>query len=148
MTELHQRPGDQLDPAELYALLRLRAEVFVVEQASAYQDLDGRDLDASTVHVWFADHAGPTSALRVLDEGEGRRRIGRVVTRPDARGRRSAARLIELVLDRLGAVEVVLSAQSHLRAFYEGFGFEVDGPEFELDGISHLPMRRPASVGS
>jgi ElaA protein len=143
--DLRHCRGDALDAATLYALLALRSAVFVVEQACAYQDLDGRDLAPDTDHVWFVDEAGaPVAMVRVLAEPGGRRRIGRVVTRPDVRGRGLAGDLLRHVLDTIGPVETVLDAQSHLRAFYEGLGYEVDGAEFVEDGIPHLPMRRPA----
>ena len=59
----------ELDPRTLYALLRLRVDVFVVEQNCPYPELDGRDLEASTVHVWTSDNAGPTAYLRILSDG-------------------------------------------------------------------------------
>ena len=149
MLEVRSCAGDALDAATLYALLRLRSAVFVVEQACAYQELDGRDLSADTLHVWCGDERGGVEAgIRVLTDADGRRRIGRVVTRPDARGRGLARQLIQWTLDRLGPVETVLDAQSHLRSYYEGLGYEVDGPEFVEDGIPHLPMRRPPGAGT
>jgi ElaA protein len=145
VTDLRRSPGDALDVHTLYALLRLRSEVFVVEQDCPYLDLDGRDLSPATLHLWTEDEAGsPTAIVRVLTEGDGRRRIGRVVTRPDARGRGLARRLVRAALEEVGPVETVLDAQSHLRAFYEDLGYEVAGEEFVEDGIPHLPMRRPA----
>jgi ElaA protein len=137
--------GDRLDPATLYALLQLRVAVFVVEQACPYQDLDGRDLAPGTVHVWVADGDGhPVAALRVLAEPGGRRRIGRVVTRVDARGRGLARDLVRWVHAELGPVDTVLDAQSHLVGFYQGLGYEVCGPGFVEDGIAHTPMQRRA----
>lgn len=144
MTEVHWCAGDRLDAATLYELLRLRCAVFVVEQACPYQELDGRDLAADTEHAWCRDAGGVTAGVRVLTDPDGRRRIGRVVTRPDARGRGLARLLLRHALDRVGPVETVLDAQSHLRRFYEDLGYEVSGPEFVEDGIPHLPMRRPA----
>jgi ElaA protein len=142
--DLRHCRGDALDAATLYALLALRSAVFVVEQACAYQDLDGRDLASDTDHVWFTDDAGaPMAIVRVLTVPGGGRRIGRVVTRTDARNQGLARELLRQVLDRIGPVETVLDAQSHLRAFYESLGYEVDGAEFVEDGIPHLPMRRP-----
>ena len=146
MVAVHTSPGNELDAPTLYALLQLRAEVFVVEQDCPYLDLDGRDLEADTLHVWCRDDQGCiSSAIRVLTEADGRRRIGRVVTRPEGRGQGQARQLIHWALDRLGPVETVLDAQSHLRGFYEGLGYEVDGAEFVEDGIPHLPMRRRAT---
>lgn len=140
---LHDRSAPQLAIAELYALLRLRVDVFVVEQACPYPELDGRDLDPGTRHLWLADAEGsPVACLRLLAEA-GATRIGRVATRADRRGRGLAGRLLDHALASSPAPHV-LDAQSHLRAWYEGRGFAVAGPEFVEDGIPHLPMRRPA----
>jgi ElaA protein len=127
---------------ELYALLRLRVDVFVVEQECPYPELDGRDLEPATRHVWAVDGVSDTPAayLRVLDEPDGSVRIGRVCTRRDRRGAGLAADLMRTTLRQLPARRVVLDAQSRLRHWYERLGFAVDGPEFVEDGIPHLPM--------
>ena len=148
MTEVRRAAGDRLDAPTLYALLALRSAVFVVEQDCAYLDLDGRDLAADTVHLWVEDDGGVAATVRVLAEPDGRARIGRVVTRADARGRGLARSRVLAALDGLGPVETVLSAQAHLRAWYEALGYVVDGPGFVEDGIPHLPMRRPAGGGA
>jgi ElaA protein len=133
-------PGDRMSARQLYDVLRLRAEVFVVEQDCPYLDLDGADLDPTTRHLWIeASAGGPLATARVVDEG-GAWRVGRVVTRPEARGSGLAARLVEHALATTGR-PVLLSAQSHLAAWYADFGFVVDGPEFLEDGIPHTPMR-------
>jgi len=134
----------ELSTTELYDLLRLRCDVFVVEQACAYPELDGRDTEPGTVHHWVTGaDGGPIAAyLRVLTEPDGSVRIGRVATAPAARGRGLAARLVRHVGD-VATVPVVLDAQSYLVAWYEQLGYEVAGPEFVEDGIPHVPMRRP-----
>ena len=139
----------ELTTTELYALLRLRCEVFVVEQDCAYADLDGRDTEPGTVHHWITDGdeahgmaCGEVSAyLRALAEPDGTTRVGRVVTAPAARGRGMAARLVEHV-GSVVAGPIVLDAQSHLVGWYEQLGYVVDGDEFVEDGIPHIPMRR------
>lgn len=147
MTPVHLRSGPELSAAELHDLLRLRVAVFVVEQACAYPEIDGRDLEPGTTHRWLADDEGITAYLRTLVEPDGSMRIGRVATRVDARRRGLAGQLLAGVLADHGAGTTVLAAQSHLRAWYEGFGYTVDGPEFLDDGIPHLPMRRPGRGG-
>jgi ElaA protein len=140
--ELHRATGDQFDTATMYGLLRLRIDVFVVEQACPWQDLDGRDLDPSTTHFWFAGHRGqPIGCLRLLREPAGWR-IGRVCVARPARGRGLAGALMRAALDEVGDQPCVLDAQSYLAGFYELFGFVVSGEEFVEDGIPHLPMRR------
>ena len=135
--------SSELDAPTLYALLRLRVDVFVVEQACPYPELDGRDLEAATVHVWTADDGGPTAYLRVLEDGD-LARIGRVCTRSDARGSGLAAQLMQAALAQTTGRSVVLDAQSYLAGWYGRFGFVADGPEFIEDGIPHIPMRRNA----
>lgn len=133
----------ELDPRTLHDLVRLRVDVFVVEQECAYPELDGRDPEPGTEHWWTCDDAGPTAYLRVLAEPDGSRRIGRVVTRRDARGLGLSARLLDDVLTEHGHLPLVLDAQTYVQAMYARKGFEVCGAEYEDDdGIPHVPMRR------
>lgn len=140
-------PFAALDPTTAYAVWRLRQEVFVVEQACPYPDLDGRDTEAGTRHVLLRDGTDGTDdgALlgyaRVLDDAT-TWRIGRVVLDPDARGRGLAVPLMETALSVCPDRDVVLDAQAPLERFYGGFGFVVDGAGFLEDGIPHVPMRR------
>ncbi len=126
-------------------MLCLRAEVFVVEQDCPYQDPDGRDLEPGVHHLWTD---GPDAYLRILDEGAGVHRIGRVVTAPAARGRGLAAALMTRALELVGDGPVVLDAQAQLEGWYARFGFTTAGPAFLEDGIPHVPMRRPATAGT
>ncbi|MEV4346244.1 GNAT family N-acetyltransferase [Actinoplanes sp. NPDC049596] len=130
-----------LDTTTLYAILKLRADVFVVEQECAYGDLDGRDDEPGTRHLWFADKTDVKAYLRILDDGDVQR-IGRVVTAKNARGAGLAGRLIAEALKIIGNRPSVLHAQAHLSDFYAKFGFEQTGPEYLEDGIPHVPMKR------
>jgi ElaA protein len=135
-----------LDTATLYALLKLRSDVFVVEQACAYPELDGRDTEPGAEHRWIeGDDGRPLAYLRVLDEGDGTVRVGRVVTAPDARGEGLARRLVDGVLADHGDVRA--DAQSHLAGWYEALGFEVVCDEYLEDDIPHLPMFRSSGLG-
>jgi ElaA protein len=137
----------ELTTTELYGLLRLRVDVFVVEQECAYPELDGRDTEPGTVHVWYADGGGvPLAYLRVLDADGDPARIGRVVTAPAARGDGLAGRLLAAALELIGERDCVLAAQAHLTGFYGRYGFVGTGPEFLDDGIPHVPMRRAAGA--
>jgi ElaA protein len=129
-----------LDARTAYELWRLRQDVFVVEQACAYPDLDGRDTEPGTWHVLLHDGADLIGCARVLDDGDVWR-VGRVLLARRARGRGLADDLVRACLDATPGRDVVLDAQSPLRGWYAGFGFEVSGPEFLEDGIAHLPMR-------
>jgi ElaA protein len=142
----------ELDPLTLHALVTLRADIFVVEQECIYRDLDGRDAEPQTEHLWTADDQGPTSYLRVLAEPGGVARIGRVCTRADARGQGLSGRLMAAALSGADSRTVVLDAvvldaQAHLTDWYGRFGFVVDGPAYVEDGIPHVPMRRSSSAG-
>jgi ElaA protein len=134
----------------------LRIEVFVVEQACPYPDLDGSDLLAQTRHFWLEEESGEVIAtLRLIEEGlideapiegnpGGRRqfRIGRVCTRAAARAHGYATRLLQAALADVGADPCALNAQTYLIDMYARHGFVVDGDEFCEDGIPHVPMRR------
>jgi ElaA protein len=152
LSELRVRRArwSELDPQTLHDLVKLRVDVFVVEQACPYPELDGRDTLPSTQHVWVDDAADadlrPAAYLRELAEPDGGVRVGRVCTRADARGRGLARVLLDDVLTRNADRPVVLDAQAYLAAFYAGLGFVACGPEFLDDGIPHVPMRRDPSA--
>ncbi|MGQ7296353.1 GNAT family N-acetyltransferase [Quadrisphaera sp. KR29] len=140
-----------LDPATAYAILKLRVDVFVVEQECPYPELDGRDLEPDAAHLWVAGPGGSTvgAYLRVLagrsgehPDPEGARRIGRVVTAPAERGHGLAGLLLGDVVAREGHRPLVLDAQAHLAGWYARWGFELSGPGFLEDGIPHVPMAR------
>lgn len=141
---LHVARFAELDAATLYALLRLRVDVFVVEQACAYPELDGRDTEPGTRHLWLTAAGVTTGYLRLLDDPDGVVRIGRVVVAPSARGAGVAGRLMAAALAEAGERPAVLDAQAHLARLYERHGFAVTGPEYLEDGIPHVPMARPA----
>jgi ElaA protein len=129
-----------LDPATLYGILRLRVDVFVVEQKCPYPELDGRDTEPGTRHLWIGDE--PVAYLRLLAEPNDVSRIGRVAVARHARGGGHAARLMAHALDIVGDGPCVLEAQSYLEDFYARYGFAKAGPPYVEDGIPHVPMRR------
>lgn len=142
---------EALSVAELYRLLRLRAQVFVVEQACAFQDLDG--LDEQAIH-WMGEtthEQGHTSLLaytRLSPAGTAfhEASIGRVVISPLARGtglghtlmRESIAELHR----RWGVQAIRIGAQAHLASFYQQHGFVSDNKPYVEDGIDHIEMVR------
>jgi ElaA protein len=146
VTDLVVATFADLDTTTLYALLKLRTDVFVVEQECAYPELDGRDTEPGTLHVWMRDdEAGPPLGyLRVLAEPDGGARIGRVCVSAAARGGGAADRLMRAAIDLAGPRHCVLDAQSYLLDFYGRYGFTPTGPEYIEDGIPHVPMARPA----
>ena len=133
----------ELDVTTLYNILRLRVDVFVVEQECAYPELDGRDLEPGARHLWAESSGEIVATLRMLDDGAAVR-IGRVATAAGARSSGLAGRLMQRALELAGDREVVLEAQSYLQGWYERFGFVRVGEEYVEDGIPHVPMRRSA----
>lgn len=138
---LRRSRGKDLDAATLYELLKLRVEVFVVEQQCPYPELDGRDLAAGTRHFWLERDGEVVSTLRLMQE-QASFRIGRVCTRRDARGHGHTARLMAAALADVGEQPCHLDAQSYLVDMYARHGFVKAGEEFLEDGIPHFPMSR------
>ena len=141
------RAFDALTTAELYQLLRLRTDVFVVEQACVFADIDGKDQE--TLHLLVMVGDALAGYLRVFPPaGEVPARIGRVVVAPAYRstglGRRLMAAALDEIDARFGAVPVELAAQSHLERFYAGFGFVRTAEDYLEDGIPHCDMHRSA----
>lgn len=140
------RTLDELSARELYELIRLRVDVFVVEQKCPYAELDGLDLNAH--HVLGHDEEGRLMACaRILPpEHGGLPHIGRVVVHPALRGKGLAHELMTNALDALhrihGSRRSELAAQAHLEAFYAAHGYERTGADYDLDGIPHVDMRR------
>jgi len=136
----------ELDPTVLFGILRLRVDVFVVEQQCPYPDLDGRDVEPGARMLWLERGGEVVATARLLREPDGAARIGRVVTAPAWRGRGLAATLIRRALELSAGRAAVLDAQSHWEHWYQRFGFVRDGAEFVEDGIPHVPMRRAGRV--
>jgi len=131
----------ELSPSVLYGILKLRSDVFVVEQECVYPDVDGRDLEPDALHLWSEADGAVVAYLRVLNgPPDGASRIGRVVTAPSARSQGLAAALVHKALAATMG-PVVLDAQSYLVEWYRGLGFQVIGDEYLDDGIPHVPMR-------
>jgi len=134
-----------LDGPTVYQILRLRVDVFVVEQACAYAELDGRDVEPDALQLWVEEDGAVLATLRLLRDDDRTRRIGRVATATEARSRGLARLLMAEALRLSEGSDVVLDAQSQLEGWYGRFGFQRSGPEFVEDDIPHVPMRRRAS---
>jgi ElaA protein len=135
-------PVAELDPVLLYEILRLRVEVFVVEQRAAYPEIDGRDVEPGALLLWVSDEAGVLGTARLLRDPDGVARIGRVATAARVRGTGIGAALMRRALELRGEGPTVLDAQAHLADWYGRFGFVVSGPAFVEDDIPHVPMGR------
>ena len=134
-------PTAALPLETLYAILRLRQEVFVVEQECAYLDADGRDLEPDCIQVWVEEGGAVVATARLLTEPGGHR-IGRICTTPRARSRGLGANVVEAAIALAGDGPITIDAQSQLTEWYGGFGFASTGHEFVEDGIHHTEMRR------
>jgi ElaA protein len=139
---IRSAPTATLPLETLYAILRLRQEVFVVEQDCPYLDADGRDLEPGCVQLWIEEDGAVVATARLLTEPDGHR-IGRVCTTPAARSRGLGATVVEGAIALAGSGPVVIDAQSQLTHGYGGLGFVATGHEFVEDGIHHTEMRRP-----
>lgn len=140
---LHVKTFDELTNAELYAILKLRVDVFVVEQKCAYADLDGRDETA--LHVFLTDGNGIAAYLRVLPVGgyyDDAAMIGRVIAarRGEGLGAEILRAGVDAVRSRFGAARIRIEAQSYAQGFYEKGGFVRCSDEFDEDGIPHVEM--------
>ncbi|NBN63398.1 GNAT family N-acetyltransferase [Microvirga tunisiensis] len=144
------RAFDALTVHELHAILKLRGDVFVVEQACAFVEIDG--LDPKAEHLSLVTEDGVLAGyLRFFAPGvlgEAEVRLGRIVVAPAFRGLRLGDRLmregLQRAADRHPARPVVLSAQAHLERFYASHGFCPYGETYLEDGIPHVHMRRDA----
>lgn len=140
----HIKDFSQLTTKELYEILRLRSEIFVVEQNCAYQDIDSKD-DAS-YHLYFEDHGAIVTYLRILPKGISypETSIGRVLTKPAYRkqglSKELVQRAIDYITEVLGEREIKISAQSYLQKFYKSVGFETTSDIYLEDGIAHIEM--------
>jgi ElaA protein len=140
------KPFDALTPGELYALLALRSDVFVVEQNCVYLDTDG--LDSVALHLWLPGTPHALAVARLLPPGScyAEASIGRVATAGRVRRTGLGRALFQRALDEVaqrwpGPVRIM--AQSYLTKFYAEFGFLIQGDEFLEDGIPHFYMRKP-----
>jgi len=142
------RHFDALSPLELYALLRLRQEVFVIEQHCPYLDADG--VDPQCWHLLGRDGAGALHAyLRLVPPGikYAEPSIGRVISSGVVRGSGAGRALMAAGVSHASRVfpgqGIRISAQARLRRFYEDFGFVAEGAEYLEDDIPHVEMFRP-----
>jgi len=138
---------EELTTEELYEILKLRVDVFVVEQECPYEELDGKDMDA--YHVIMRDDQGIQAYTRVLQPGVSFKEaaIGRVIARKRRCGLGTAVmeESIRVVRDRMDSPGIRIEAQVYARKFYEQFGFEQSSEEFLDVGIPHIEMYLPFS---
>ena len=136
-----------LGKEQLYALLKLRCDVFIVEQKCAYPDIDGQDLEGDTLHVMGWQNDELVAYARLLDPAShaGDVIIGRVIVAAQARGKSLAHDLMDYVLKNIkenwSGEPIFLSAQTEVQSLYAKHGFVAKGQEYLEDNIPHIGMR-------
>ncbi|NQZ07649.1 MAG: GNAT family N-acetyltransferase [Algicola sp.] len=146
---------NQLTTKTLYDILKLRIDVFVVEQTCYYPDLDGIDCNDDTLHIYAFENDEIIAYLRCLAPGvvyEGESAIGRVVIAEQARGRSLGHELIQQGIKACEAAwpdnNIHMAAQEHLQKYYHQHDFKTIGEMFLEDDIPHISMVREAKTKS
>jgi len=140
-----------LSLTELYSILKLRTDVFFIEQKIDEEELDWRDADPTTEHWWIAGEGRAITAyLRTIVDAEPEHRdavrlVGRVVTDPGSRGQGLSSILLQAVIDAYGHEPMLLHAQEYIAPLYAKFGFGAFGDVFVEAGIPHISMYRAAT---
>lgn len=138
------KPFEALTPNDLYAIIRLRNEVFVVEQNCVFQDADNKDQNSEHLMYWQGETL--IAYCRLLPQGLAytEMSIGRVVSSPAARGTGAGKQLIAAAINycyqKFGKEPIRIGAQCYLLKFYAAFGFEEEGDIYLEDGIEHVEM--------
>jgi ElaA protein len=139
------KPFNELTSAELYAIMRLRNEVFVLEQNCVYQDADDKDQPSWHLAGW--DGQALVAYTRIIPPGTcyESASIGRVVVSPAYRnmgmGRILMTVSIDKTFDLFNGSSIEIGAQLYLQSFYQSLGFIVSGPQYLEDGIPHIQMQ-------
>jgi len=134
----------ELTTQELYNILQLRSEVFVVEQNCIYQDIDGKDQKA--VHIFFTENNKTIAYSRIFNEGEyfENPSIGRVVVEKEKRGTELGKKIMvegaKYIKENYINKNIEISAQKYLKEFYINLGYKFTGKEYLEDGIPHIRM--------
>lgn len=135
---------DDLAPHELYAILRLRSEVFVIEQNCIFQDMDNKDQQSYHLMAWKNEKLIGYTRLVPPGVAYDLPSIGRVVTSPAERntgiGKLIMEKSIEELFRLFGKSKVRIGAQLYLKKFYESFGFVQTSDVYDEDGIDHIEM--------
>ncbi|MCR1975207.1 GNAT family N-acetyltransferase [Clostridium sporogenes] len=135
---------NELTVEEIYEILKIRNEVFIVEQECPYEDCDGKDKNA--YHLFYMEEGKVISYLRILEKGLSYDEIsiGRVLVNKDYRGkglaRKSILQAIYFIRNDLKENSIRISAQHYLMDFYKSFGFEPVSEVYLEDNILHIEM--------
>jgi len=138
--EIRIRTFDELSKEELYAIVKTRIAVFVVEQNCPYQEID--DTDKEALHVFIQEGEKIEAYLRLFPKEEGVVQMGRVLAVPhgEGLGRMTVEEAIRVTRERKDIRQIYIEAQTYATGFYEKFGFRICSDEFLEDGIPHVGM--------
>ncbi len=140
---------DQLRVEELYKILRLRSEVFVVEQNCVFLDMDNKDQHCFHLMGWQDEQLMGYSRIVPAGISYDESSIGRIVSSPAARGQGIGRELLTMSIDTLYELmdkrDIRIGAQYYLKRFYESFGFVQKEEIYLEDGIEHIEMLLPVS---
>jgi ElaA protein len=142
--QLHIKTFDQMTTSELYELLRIRSDVFVVEQDCVYQDVDNNDQTA--IHIWLTKDGKVVAMCRICPEGTklASTSIGRVITTERGKGYGMLIMKIAIntIMERIPAADhIEIEAQLTKQKFYERLGFVATSEPFMMEGLMHLEMK-------
>ncbi len=142
--EFRLKAFQQLDIAELYSIMQLRAEVFVVEQDCPYQDLDGKDQKCHHLMLWKGPELVGYTRLVSPGVSYSEISIGRVITAKSIRGTGAGRKLMDRSIEEsqkvFGKGNIRISAQTYALKFYSSLGFQPEGEVYDEDGIEHISM--------
>ena len=141
------RAWSELTIDDVYAILKLRTDVFFLEQKIDETELDDRDQEVETRHYRIVDDQGTAAYLRTLFDSDpthrdAHRLVSRVVVRADRRGEGLAQNLLAEVIARHGTEPMLLHAQEYIAPLYARYGFVAFGDVYEEAGLPHLSMYR------
>ena len=137
-------PFKELTVKEVYEILKLRQDIFIMEQACLYQDIDG--IDEYSLHVLAQSEDTLLAYARIIPNDETQIvKLGRIIVHPDHRGMTLGKTLVEYTIQKAQQLftpqHIHISAQTYLKRFYESLGFRSIGNSYDLDGISHIDMK-------
>lgn len=139
--KIYNKNYSELTKDELYNILRLRNQIFIVEQKCYYEDID--NLDKDSIHIFTKENDNIISYLRIFKE-DGNYHMGRVLVKEENRKNGLSRKLlkyaIEYIFNELKEEKIIIEAQDYLKEFYKSMGFVEKSEVYLLDNIPHLIM--------
>ncbi|HEA15405.1 hypothetical protein LCGC14_2958170 [marine sediment metagenome] len=142
--QLVSKVFSELSTRELFAIMRTRVDVFVVEQQCPYPELDDIDCSATTQHLYWLEAEQLAAYARCYEKNEQYSAIGRVLVEQSQRGKGLAAQLVKEAIQccftHWPNKDIYIGAQTYLLGFYQSLGFQCTGEPYLEDGIAHQDM--------